>query len=960
MSQASAFPPDHPSSSQQGAWRPALAESEPGAVLSDDAEDGSETPLLHLPDQTQIPIIEQDEVAPPVAHSDAHEVSRPGVEHGAPRPSLRAVYAEALESAIALAYADGGELATLSNDGQRMIVRVHYQRDHRARSLPAASGNALAGAKGTPSRPSQPTWMQQMQQAGLPNPPSRPGMAGMVFAASQPGSADDFTELDQQSTQALPAAQMRPPERSFRLGEGFIGLAWREGHPLVMHGENYRQAQHEAAAIDEPDWLDAAWRIAVPIFRPGSLSASLASRPPTDLMGVLSLYRNDPARHFTQRELEVLPLHADRIARALRQAETAHHYQSQVELLEAFHDIGVNFRQLSDFYARLRDIVRHLVAAPTFGVLLDQRNDVSLEFAERDGQPVPMQLVSAVKNLPWWQMIEQGRVAILPGAHHAPSGEAQQEGARSKRITRPASHSQSAQQAYQSYMDGPILLGWGGDLPVGSLLAAPLMIGHNRIGALVVASPLRGVYSRERAHIFETLAKATALVIENARLSGEMQRTIDQSRASAHLLSMMSNALLTLNASLDVNRTLEHLADQAALLTRAEVCLVFLLDEKQQAWIGQTTNMEARKQGIEVKGVRIPVSWRGLDDAFTVEAFHLMDDLTEEWDDQSEVGNLLRRQRIESCLAFPIASQERVIGAMFVFTPGMRYHFQPNEIGPLQALVSQGATAINNALLYQELQQAYDNLKALDRLKDEFILTVSHEFRTPLTAIEGYVTLINKHGHRLDQAKLSQFAEEIHHATLQLAGMISMLADANRMNNQPLPVTLRPVNLREMATQAVATQSPEAKERVQNAIPNLEVIADDERLRLIFTNLISNALKYSPEQSPCFLTAEVVSRNELLSQGRTLGNQTAERWVVTTVRDQGPGISSEDQAKLFQKFVRLTHSLTTSVRGTGLGLWICRQYVTAMGGDIWVESAIQRGSRFSFCLPLAGTSSGGV
>ncbi|HLY30670.1 MAG TPA: HAMP domain-containing sensor histidine kinase, partial [Ktedonobacterales bacterium] len=227
---------------------------------------------------------------------------------------------------------------------------------------------------------------------------------------------------------------------------------------------------------------------------------------------------------------------------------------------------------------------------------------------------------------------------------------------------------------------------------------------------------------------------------------------------------------------------------------------------------------------------------------------------------------------------------------------------------------------------------------------------------TPLTAIEGYVTLINKHGHRLDQAKLSQFATEIHHATIQLAGMISMLADANRMNNQPLQVTLRVTNLREMANQARGTQSPEAKERIQNDIPDdIWVMADDERLSLVFSNLISNAIKYSPDGSPCTLLAKVASRSELASQGRAhaQAEHAPERWVVVTVRDQGPGISPEDQAKLFQKFVRLTHSLTTAVRGTGLGLWICRQYVTAMGGDIWVESAVQRGASFSFSLPLA-------
>ncbi len=245
-------------------------------------------------------------------------------------------------------------------------------------------------------------------------------------------------------------------------------------------------------------------------------------------------------------------------------------------------------------------------------------------------------------------------------------------------------------------------------------------------------------------------------------------------------------------------------------------------------------------------------------------------------------------------------------------------------------------------------------MQELDRLKDDFILTVSHEFRTPLTAIEGYVTLINKHGHKLDQSKLQQFASEIHQATVQLAGMISMLADANRMSSQPLRIAPRPINLLTVVTNAVGVQAPDAKERIQARVADdLWVNGDDERLPLVFTNLISNALKYAGTGKACRVTARVTERQALLAAGRKLltGGENTQEWIVVTVEDDGPGISAEDQTRLFQKFVRLSQSLVTPVRGTGLGLWICRQYVEAMGGDIWVDSRLGQGSRFSFCLP---------
>jgi signal transduction histidine kinase len=84
----------------------------------------------------------------------------------------------------------------------------------------------------------------------------------------------------------------------------------------------------------------------------------------------------------------------------------------------------------------------------------------------------------------------------------------------------------------------------------------------------------------------------------------------------------------------------------------------------------------------------------------------------------------------------------------------------------------------------------------------------------------------------------------------------------------------------------------------------------------------------------------------------------APKWAVISVRDRGPGIAADDLDKLFLKFVRLQKSLTTSVRGTGLGLWICREYVEAMGGDIWVVSELNQGTDFQFCLPLDVTAGG--
>ncbi len=272
------------------------------------------------------------------------------------------------------------------------------------------------------------------------------------------------------------------------------------------------------------------------------------------------------------------------------------------------------------------------------------------------------------------------------------------------------------------------------------------------------------------------------------------------------------------------------------------------------------------------------------------------------------------------------------------------------EVTKLQVLASQAATAINNAMLFHRQQE-------VDRLKDEFILTISHEFRTPMTTIDGYVSLMQRHREKLDSEKIEQFTNEIHLASQQLSGMVQMLGDAARLSDQSLQVALGPVKAHDAAERARSTMPPEGKPRVVRNIPEqLTVIADAERLPNIFSNLIGNAVKYAPE-GPIEVTARTESREALARQGREVvtAHNAAPMWAVISVRDRGPGIAPEDMDKLFKKFVRLSKSLTTNVRGTGLGLWICKEYVKAMGGEIWVDSEINGGADFQFCLPLAMT-----
>ncbi|HEU5369387.1 MAG TPA: HAMP domain-containing sensor histidine kinase, partial [Ktedonobacterales bacterium] len=339
------------------------------------------------------------------------------------------------------------------------------------------------------------------------------------------------------------------------------------------------------------------------------------------------------------------------------------------------------------------------------------------------------------------------------------------------------------------------------------------------------------------------------------------------------------------------------------------------------------------------------------------------------------VGDLYRRYDIHSLLLVPIQRQQSLLGLLAVYTPHERHLFKPDEISLLEGLAGQAAVAIHNAQLYTDLQQALEQQKELDRLKDDFIVTASHEFRTPLSAIHGYASLLQRHSAKLTMDQARRFSTEITRAAQQLVGMVTTLMDASRLDSRKFTLNPQPVEVRALAESALALVQPDIQQPIHMDMPaDVWIHADPDRLRQVMTNLLTNAGKYSPPTSPIDFIARVEQRftlPETPSAGKSGGSASTGNdagaapasasagppepgpYLIVSVVDRGDGITPEDQKKLFQKFVRLQRSLTTPVRGTGLGLYICRQYVTAMGGAIWVESTLGEGSTFHFALPLA-------
>jgi signal transduction histidine kinase len=258
-------------------------------------------------------------------------------------------------------------------------------------------------------------------------------------------------------------------------------------------------------------------------------------------------------------------------------------------------------------------------------------------------------------------------------------------------------------------------------------------------------------------------------------------------------------------------------------------------------------------------------------------------------------------------------------------------------------LEQQTAAARENAHLYNELSHAHARLRELDQLKDAFLLTASHEFRTPLTVMQGYLELLREMDDASPDMRHS-FLDKACRACDELVLLQANIMDASRLEVDAATLHFASLVLRDICTAVIDLFEPLLLQKQcsieVDVAPSILVWADEMRLKQVLHNLIANALRYSPPQTPICVTATVEQEAGM---------------VRVRVIDRGLGIPADKQEVIFDKFVRLDRDMYGTVRGSGLGLFITRQLVEAMGGTISVESSGIKGegSTFFFTLPLA-------
>lgn len=305
----------------------------------------------------------------------------------------------------------------------------------------------------------------------------------------------------------------------------------------------------------------------------------------------------------------------------------------------------------------------------------------------------------------------------------------------------------------------------------------------------------------------------------------------------------------------------------------------------------------------------------------------------------------------------PISLGENFFGCVEIFKEAP---FSPDDATCFQTIAQQVSLPLKSATLYQEIIEANIKLAKLERLKSEFISIVSHELRTPLTSIKNSLDILmsGRCGEITESA--DKFLSMAMRNAQRLSGIINDLLDLSKIEAGKMDFNFAPTNINTVIDYVKSALSEVAKSKGLTIITEQEqslpdISADAQRLEQVLTNLVSNAIKFTPENKTITISSKLINSknihiNEYFKDNIKLCDGD---YILVCVKDEGIGIAEKDLLHAFDKFAQIENSLSRKAGGTGLGLPIAKQLLEAHKGAIWCDSELNKGSEFYFAIPVA-------
>ena len=469
-------------------------------------------------------------------------------------------------------------------------------------------------------------------------------------------------------------------------------------------------------------------------------------------------------------------------------------------------------------------------------------------------------------------------------------------------------------------------------LGIRAALAVPLIREGNAYGAIFLWRREPGLFSPEQVALVQTFAQQAAIAVDNVRLFNETREALEQQRASGEVLAAISSSIA------DTNPVFDKILASCERLFAGKVVSINLVGDD-----GMIRIAHYRGPGLDkVKDIAFgPVVSGETATANAIiqrEVQHLPDVLNGQ-DVPAGTRRSCEAVGTRAVIVAPMIWGDRGIGSI---TVGRDYvgPFTDREIALLKTFADQAVIAIQNARLFREIEDKSRELEVASQHKSEFLANMSHELRTPLNAIIGFSEILAERMFGEINDKQAEYLADILESGRHLLSLINDILDLSKIEAGRMELELTTFHLPSVIENALTL----VRERAQRhgialggtVDERLGMIhADERKVKQVLLNLLSNALKFTPE-------------------GGRIDVRAAARdgAVEISVTDTGVGIAPEDQATVFEEF-RQVGSAAKKMEGTGLGLAISRKFIDLHGGKIWVDSQVGRGSTFAFTLPLS-------
>ena len=469
-------------------------------------------------------------------------------------------------------------------------------------------------------------------------------------------------------------------------------------------------------------------------------------------------------------------------------------------------------------------------------------------------------------------------------------------------------------------------------------LSVPLLREDRAIGAIALWRMEARRFTDRQIALVSTFADQAVIAIENVRLFTQLEARTTELTRSVQELKALGEVGQAVSSTLDLETVLSTIASRATELTGMDGGAIQEYDEAHEEFHLRTASNLPDELVKALQAAPIPKSEGAVGRMASTREPVQFKDIAEGGSYQSRVHGILVRYGYRAVLAVPLLREDHLLGGLVVIRK-IAGEFAPQVIDLLKTFATQSALAIQNARLYREIELKSRQLEIASHHKSEFLANMSHELRTPLNAIIGFSEVLSERMFGEINEKQAEYIGDILQSGQHLLSLINDILDLSKIEAGRMELELSDFDLPGTIENTLLLVRERAHRRgidlgrvVDEHLGTIR--ADERKVKQVLLNLLSNALKFTPEGGRIEVKAAVQDGS-----------------VEISVADTGVGIAPEDQDKVFEEF-RQVGTASKKVEGTGLGLAISRKFIELHGGRIWVRSMVGSGSTFSFTLPL--------